>query len=89
MIDRQQLVKHLQGQVKILEADLRDQVDTLTDLHQELRAEYDRAFGSAAPPPPGPCGETNGSPKPQWPGCWVPCSSATAKTTSCSATPST
>ena len=44
MIDRQQLLKDLQRQVKDLEADLREQVESLAAIHDPLRAEYDQAF---------------------------------------------
>jgi hypothetical protein len=45
MIDRRRLLKDLQGQVKALERDLREQVDTVGDEYERLRDEYDRAFG--------------------------------------------
>src|SRR5205823_2766447 len=44
MIDRRRLLKDLQGQVKALEKDLREQVDTVGDEYERLRAEYDHAF---------------------------------------------
>jgi hypothetical protein len=44
MIDRRRLLKDLQSQVKALERDLREQVDTVGDEYERLRVEYDRAF---------------------------------------------
>lgn len=44
MIDRRRLLKDLQGQVKNLETDLREQVGALPEVYGRLRAEYDRAF---------------------------------------------
>lgn len=44
MIDRVELLKDLQRQVKTLEADLRQQVTAVEETHTRLRAEYDKAF---------------------------------------------
>jgi len=44
MIDRKALLADLQKQVKALEADLREQVNTESEIAQPLRTEYDTAF---------------------------------------------
>ncbi|MEX5635550.1 BREX-2 system adenine-specific DNA-methyltransferase PglX [Parafrankia sp. FMc2] len=44
MIDRVALLKDAKQQVKVLEKDLRAQVDALPEVGARLRAEYDRAF---------------------------------------------
>lgn len=44
MIDRKALLADLQKQVKALEVDLREQVDTEPEIGQRLRGEYDTAF---------------------------------------------
>ncbi|MGA4544414.1 BREX-2 system adenine-specific DNA-methyltransferase PglX [Uniformispora flossi] len=44
MIKRQDLLSDLQKQVKTLETDLREQVDTVSEVYDRLRPEYDRAF---------------------------------------------
>jgi hypothetical protein len=44
VIDRKDLLKDLQRQVRRLEDDLREQVTALDEVHARLRGEYDRAF---------------------------------------------
>ena len=44
MIDRKLLLADLQKQVKSLDKDLREQVETVEEVRERLRAEYDRAF---------------------------------------------
>jgi hypothetical protein len=46
VIKRTELLKDLQRQMRLLEDDLREQVDAVRDLHLRLRAEYDQAFQS-------------------------------------------
>lgn len=44
MIDRKLLLADLQKQVKVLETDLREQVESVEKVRSKLRGEYDRAF---------------------------------------------
>ncbi len=44
MTDREELLRNLQRQVRVLEDDLREQVEVLGELRWRLEAEYDRAF---------------------------------------------
>jgi hypothetical protein len=44
VIDRRELLKDLQGQVRKLEKDLVEQIGEAGEIHAPLRAEYDRAF---------------------------------------------
>ncbi|MGA3540990.1 BREX-2 system adenine-specific DNA-methyltransferase PglX [Micromonosporaceae bacterium DT194] len=44
MIDRKLLLEDLKSQVKSLESDLRAQVESVEEVRQQLRGEYDRAF---------------------------------------------
>ncbi|MGW0434932.1 BREX-2 system adenine-specific DNA-methyltransferase PglX [Micromonospora sp. NPDC003197] len=44
MIDRKQLLTDLQRQVKLLEKDLREQVESVEEVRLRLRGEYDHAF---------------------------------------------
>jgi hypothetical protein len=46
VIDRKELLKDLQRRMRLLEDDLREQVEAVREVHTRLRAEYDQAFQS-------------------------------------------
>ncbi|WP_219414054.1 hypothetical protein [Pseudonocardia nigra] len=81
MIDSKALLADLQEQVRLLEVDLADQLDTVPGLVDVLRDEHAAERKARRTAAEWRSGARPSSPRSRWRGCWARCSCAGPRTT--------